>query len=231
MTDTMSSSTADLPTPLRTALFPPVLFGLQSQASASGSEISRKRDEPTIDQLVEEFRMYGKLAAEHHVRRSIPLARAKRQGPKQFKNFCERVGLKPESSTARKYLQIGKEAEWLLTISTHLPPEWTTIFAITVIGQVGALRLVEAGALHPQVTGGDLKRAAALHLQSPESTSVIPDTIQSCVLKICVSDRSDKECLQIYETVKKAVAPLGLNVTGLPKHLSEVLIHEKEAAK
>src|SRR5690242_9654855 len=73
----------------------------ESSAPADREAVPSLLDDQTVDELVAEFQMYGKAAAEPQVRRFMAIARAKRKGAAGFKDFCERVNLNPFSSTTR----------------------------------------------------------------------------------------------------------------------------------
>jgi hypothetical protein len=80
------------------------------------------QNEATVEFLANEFNAYGKAAAEQIIRRGRTVARAKGTlGYSGFQEFCRLVRLDPKSSTCRKYIRIGAEADWLLPIAAHLP--------------------------------------------------------------------------------------------------------------
>jgi hypothetical protein len=167
--------------------------------------------------------MYGKLAAEHHVRRSMALARAKGKGSTQFEEFCERVNLRPSSSTTRKYLKIGVEGDWLLLIAKNLPADWTTIYNVAVIGENKARDLIEHGFLHPEATAKKLKEVE--RQESCESEQVAPAEF---TLRVKVSGLPDDEVLRACRDLANIVRDHHLEISGLPQWLSERLI-EREA--
>ncbi len=49
----------------------------------------------------------------------------------QFDEFCNNIGYKPDSSTIRKFLVIGKVYPRLIKFADQLPAAWTSIYALT----------------------------------------------------------------------------------------------------
>jgi hypothetical protein len=191
--------------------------------------------EETIESLVVEHNDCGKVASEYIVRRFSTFPRAKAKGKNGFEEFCEKVKCKPSSSTTRKYLKIGTEADWLLPIADRLPADWTTIYEVAVLGQTKAEELVSRGILNPQATAKELKAATTADVSDDavSDTSVADEAIgtaEPCVFQIDASDRSDQDRLALYRELVQAVLWLGLTVTGLPDRLAETLISEREAA-
>lgn len=193
------------------------------------------QNEETIDSLVEEFTTYGKIAAEQHIRRCSTLVRAKRKGKNGFVEFCERVHCKPDSSTTRKYLKIGLEADWLLSIAADLPPEWTTIYDVAVLGRDAANELISQGVLNPQAPAKVLKKLHSAEAGDPLDTNdadapVENDAKGPCILAVDASGLSDQEVVDLYRAVAKSASWYGLSVTGLPDRLVENSVVDREAA-
>ncbi|WP_167768332.1 hypothetical protein [Bradyrhizobium sp. MOS001] len=192
------------------------------------------QNEDTIDSLVDEFTMYGKLAAEHHIRRCSTLARAKAKGKNGFYEFCERVHCKPDSSTTRKYLKIGIEADWLLPIAPHLPPEWTTIYDVAVLGREYAEELIERGILNPQAPAKVLKKLELAKAGDPAETNDEDaqgaDTAGPCILAVDASSLSDQDLIDLYRALYKSANWYGLSVAGLPERLEDAVSMDREAA-
>jgi hypothetical protein len=191
--------------------------------------------EPTIESLVAEFNTLGEMLSEHHVLRCKPVARAKAKGKNGFEEFCAKAKLRPESSTTRKYLKIGLEADWLLPMAHQLPAEWTTIYDVAVLGQAKAEEMVRLGTLHPQVTARELKAAASSDVSDDivSDTSEADETIgttEPCVFQVDASDLPDQERLKLYRDLEQKAAEYGLTVAGLPHDLAERLIIDCEAA-
>ena len=49
----------------------------------------------------------------------------------EFDEFCKNIGYKPDSSTIRKFLVIGKVYPRLIQYADQLPAAWTSIYALT----------------------------------------------------------------------------------------------------
>ncbi|WP_063980607.1 hypothetical protein [Bradyrhizobium sp.] len=191
------------------------------------------QDKETIDSLVEEFTTYGKLAAEHHIRRCSTLARAKAKGKNGFVEFCERVNCKPDSSTTRKYLKIGLEADWLLPIAQHLPPEWTTIYDVAVLGRENAKELIEQGVLNPQAPAKVLKKLDSAKASDPVDTNdgaVEDSSTGTGILVVDASGLSDQDLLDLHCALAKSANWYGLSVAGLPDRLKDAVAIDREAA-
>jgi len=193
------------------------------------------KNEETIESLVTEFNTCGNVAAEHLVRRCRTVARAKAKGKNGFEEFCAKAKLKPGSSTTRKYVRIGAEADWLLPIADRLPADWTTIYDVAVLGRAKAEEMVRIGTLHSQVTAKELKAAAIGEVSNDvvSDTAVAGEAIvttEPCLFQVDASDLSDQDRLSLYQDLEEATARHGLVVTGLPDGLVERLIIEREAA-
>lgn len=193
------------------------------------------QNEETIDSLVEEFTTFGKLAAEHHIRRCSTLARAKAKGKNGFVEFCERVHCKPDSSTTRKYLKIGLEADWLLPIAQHLPPEWTTIYDVAVLGRDSAKELIEQGVLNPQAPAKVLKKPDLAKTDDPiaatdEDAQGADSASGTCTLAVDASSLSDQEVVDLHDALARSASWYGLSVTGLPDRLTKTPVVDREAA-
>jgi hypothetical protein len=202
------------------------------------------QNEETIDSLVAEFNCSGELVKEHHIKRGKAASRAKSKGKNGFDEFCEKTSIKPQSSTARKYVKIGNEADWLEPIIAHLPTDnWTTIYDVAVLGNAKAEELIGRGILHPQATAKQLREAA----MAGEADAVAPDTEtegetndgtdaetydvpEPCVFQIDATGLTDKDRLRLYHDLVDAVRWLDLTVTGLPNRLATAAIIDREAA-
>jgi hypothetical protein len=193
------------------------------------------KNEETIESLVNEFNACGKVAAEHVVRRCRTVARAKAKGKNGFEEFCAKAKLKPGSSTTRKYVRIGAEADWLLPIADRLPADWTTIYDVVKLGQVKAEELIRLGILHPQVTAKELNAPTVADISDDvvSDASVADETIgaaEPCLFQVDASDLSDQDRLNLYHDLEDAAARHGCVVTGMPDRLAEKDIIEREAA-
>ena len=193
------------------------------------------QNEETIESLVVEHNDYRKGASEYTILRCSTYPRAKAKGKSGFEEFCAKVKCKPSSSTTRKYLKIGLEADWLLPMADKLPAEWTTIYDVAVLGRAKAEEMVRIGTLHSQVTAKELKAAAVGEVSNDvvSDTAVADEAIvttEPCVFQVNASDLSDPDRLNLYQDLEEAAARHGLVVAGLPDGLAERLIIEREAA-
>jgi hypothetical protein len=195
------------------------------------------QNEETIDSLVNKFNEFGRAAAKQLIERCKAVSRAKAKGKNGFEEFCEKVQIKPASSTIRKYTKISDEADWLLPMADQLPADWTTIYGVALLGQTKAEALISRGILHPQATAKDIKAEAAKI--AGVSDDVVPDastadetisTREPCVLQVDVTDSSDQDRLKLFHALQEIAGEHGLIVTGLPKRLAEQSIIEREAA-
>jgi hypothetical protein len=189
--------------------------------------------------FVTEFQTFGKLGSEHNILQRRTVARAKAKlDYKGFELFCCQVGLDAKSSKCRKYLKIGAEADWLLPIADKLPSEWTTIYHLATLGQIKVKDLIRLGKLHPETTAKELRAAtnangldsadSAVTIDVPEEADI--EAAETCVYRVDASGLQDGEKLNLYLNLEKAVAGYGLTVTGLPQHLEERLVIERETA-
>jgi hypothetical protein len=198
-------------------------------------EAVRSPDEETIESLVAEFTAYEKAAAKTRIQGFRCVSTAKAKGKNGFKEFCDRAGLDPKSSTTRKYALIGAEADWLLPIADDLPAEWTTIYAVVTLGPIKAKALIDRGVLHSQVTAKELK--AATVPEAPDEVMSEADevdepasTAEPCIFQVDASVLSDEDRLKLYHGLEKEATKYGLTVTGAPRHLAERLVVDREAA-
>lgn len=195
------------------------------------------QDEETIESLIAEFKSYGKLLAKQQIERCKLVARAKAKGKTGFEDFCANTYLKPDSSTTRKYLKIGLEADWLLPMADYLTDDWTTTYDVAVLGQATAEDLVSRGILHPQVTARELKAATTTdvsdavppdaEIETSDETNAAPEP---CIFKVDATNLSDDQRLDLYHRLEEASAGFPVALTGLPDHLAERHIIEQEAA-
>jgi hypothetical protein len=187
------------------------------------------QDEQTVEMLVSEFYNFANIAAEHIIKQCRAVARAKGKGKNAFEEFCEKVKIKPGSSTTRKYVRIGAEADWLLPIADRLPADWTTIYDVVRLGQVKADEMVRIGVLHPQATAKQLTAAAIDPSDEIDSQgdAEVADTEDRCILEVDASELSDEDRLMLYRALEKATAIYGLAVSGLPDRLAESLILDR----
>ncbi len=189
----------------------------------------------TIELLVNKFNEFGRAAAEQLIERCKAVSRAKAKGKRGFEEFCEKVQIKPESSTTRKYNRIGAAADWLLSIADQLPADWTTIYHVVTLGQPKTHELIRLGILHSQTTVRELNEAIVAKVcdtvVSDESTA--DETIEKaepCVFQVDASDLPDQHRLELFHALEQEAARHGRAVTGLPDRLAEKSIIEREAA-
>src|SRR5260370_23891350 len=176
--------------------------------------------EETIDSLVVEHNDCGNIASEYIVRRFSTFPRAKAKGKNGFEEFCEKVKCKPSSSTTRKYLKIGTEADWLLPIADRLPADWTTIYEVAGLWQTKAEEIINRGILNPHATAKELKAVTTADVSDDvvSDTSVADEAIgtaEPCVFQIDASDRSDQDRLALYRELVQAGLWLGFSGTSL----------------
>jgi hypothetical protein len=200
----------------------------------SKHQMENIQTDETIESLVVEHNDCGKVASEYIVRRFSTFPRAKAKGKNGFEEFCEKVKCKPSSSTTRKYLKIGTEADWLLPIADRLPSDWTTIYEVAVLGQAKAEELVSRGILNPQATAKALKAATIAEVSDDVvDQSEAVETIgaaELCVFQVDASDLSDQDRLSLYHALEDEAARHGCVVKGLPDRLAQNDIIEREAA-
>jgi hypothetical protein len=193
--------------------------------------------EETIETLVAKFNKFGRAAAAQLIERCKAVSQAKAKGKNGFEEFCEKVQIKPGSSTTRKYAIIGAEADWLLPIADQLPADWTTLYDVAALGQTKAETLISRGILHPQATAKEIKAEAAKIAGVCDAvvsdTSTADETSSAggqCVLQVNASSLADQALLDLYHALVNEAARHGLTVTGLPKRLAEESIILREAA-
>jgi hypothetical protein len=199
-------------------------------------QIEKDLIEPTVEWLVIQFHTFGKVEVEHLIRKCETVAQAKAKlDYNGYGSFCEKVGLNPKSPTTRKYQRIGAEADWLLPIAEHLPPDWTTVYDVVKLGKVKAEELIRLGILHPQATAKELKAATIAEVSGDVvDQSKADETIgaaELCVFQVDASDLSDQDRLSLYHVLEEEAARHGCVVKGLPDRLAQNDIIEREAAR
>jgi hypothetical protein len=107
----------------------------------------------SVTQFATEFKGYAQKTAEGVLRMSEVVFRA-RQMPKQdFQAFCTEIGLKPNSSTIRKFLAIGEKCAFLMKHKDVLPANWTTLYQVSRLATDVIEAKIKDGSIHPLVAG------------------------------------------------------------------------------
>jgi hypothetical protein len=108
--------------------------------------------------LIARYKGFGKAGAENVIRQYTILYEAKNDPSVDFKRFCAEVKLQ-DTSTIRKFLKIGEEADRLLAVVDRLPSEWTTLYGLAKLEPTLFDRLIVSGQIHPSVPAEEIRIA------------------------------------------------------------------------
>jgi hypothetical protein len=121
-----------------------------------------------VNEYVARFDAFKKKTAEFLVELGNVVYDAKTNlDGKQLEQFCDRVGLRKDSSTFRKMVEVGRKAVRLKPIVEKLPPNWTTLYELATFEDGQFERAADV--VVPTSTLKQLKEAAGLQAVSSSS--------------------------------------------------------------
>jgi hypothetical protein len=127
-----------------------------------------------------EYRSVLKDSAETIIKRAKILKEAEdKLGEKElshtFKEFCEELlGVKPEHSTVRKMLKIGKEASRFYPVLDQLSDNWTTIYKLATLEEDKFNRLTDDERFTPKTTAKDIDKICPPEPKKPRKKKAKP---------------------------------------------------------
>jgi hypothetical protein len=175
--------------------------------------------ETAVQTFFENYIGFTKAAAEHVIKRCETLFKAKTDlSPQGLTELCRRIKLSEKSSTFRKYLTIGENAERLKSEAERLPDSWTTLYELAKLRSDKFDSLVMSEQLHPSMTADDIKAAFSAPHQSATSCSLIVDA----------TGLVDGDKASILRAVNKVAARYGASVRlkGYPEDLISASEHD-----
>lgn len=128
-----------------------------------------------VDSSVAEFKAYARKTAENILEMGRVVCETKsksKENPKDFENFCERIGFKPKSSSIKKLSQIGKSYLVLKSQAQYLPNNWTTLYQIARLTNEQLADFIKQGLIHQNVLGAQIEA-----LLKPKSDSPVIEKI------------------------------------------------------
>jgi len=147
-----------------------------------------------------------------------------------FDEFCKNIGYKPESSTIRKFVVVGKVYPRLIKYADQLPAAWTSIYALTQMPADDFERCVSNGYRLCDLSGGEIEELVkkTRQINNLMSPFKLDKKLKAyCVAKVYLTQRIDDTDLKLIQKAFDEVA------SRLPIKLSiekEVLdIYQKRA--
>jgi hypothetical protein len=125
---------------------------------SDGTATSVESAKPTISELVNRYHSIGKRSVRAILDIGILLVEAEKQveegdlAEADLNEFYERINLRRDGSTAKKYKAIGKKASMLESRIELIPNNWTTMAQLAQLEKDQFDRLVQDNILHPGVT-------------------------------------------------------------------------------
>lgn len=130
----------------------------------------------TVPELVTEFRGYAIKSAESILHMSRVVTQAHAFNRTLFKEFCNQIGFETQSSTIRKYLEIGKKYELLSKHTNSLPSSWTTLYTLARIEMDKLTVMLADGTIDQSLSGTAANKLLGLPQKSDTvSKHVVPN--------------------------------------------------------
>lgn len=129
-----------------------------------------------IMHYIDEYRGFGKAGAVSIIEQCTTVINAKEVlSEKNFLRFLIEVELKENSSTFRKIKSIAEAAVRFKAVVHHLPNEWTTLYALSVLPPAQFADLVENQVIHPNMTAKILNEAIGKQGRKKEEFKITLD--------------------------------------------------------
>lgn len=145
----------------------------QHNTMSDGTTTSVESGKPTVSDLVNRYHSIGKRSVRAILDIGILLVEAEKQveegdlAEADLNEFYERINLRRDGATAKKYKAIGKKASMLESRIELIPNNWTTMAQLAQLEKDQFDRLVQDNILHPNVTW----RAIEEHFVKPNQSA------------------------------------------------------------
>lgn len=148
---------------------------------------------PRANEMAEKFNGYAKKTAESVLRMGKVVSDMKAKGIKsEFEKFCELIGYKSESSTIRKFIQIGSKYDQLIANADKLPNTWTTVYHIATMSDDSFASKIDEGVINPCLAGTNVREKLGLPPQSKPKAVLVDDDVIDVVPNGTVNEFSFK---------------------------------------
>jgi hypothetical protein len=116
-------------------------------------------DTPEVVELVTQFHQSARKSAEGVLEMARVVKAASVLQTSDFHRFCERTGLKAQSSTTRKLIVIGNKYSFLISQADKLPANWTIVYAVAKLANQQIQTLIDQGVVNANTATAELERA------------------------------------------------------------------------
>lgn len=155
--------------------------------------------------LVARYIGFGKAGAENQLWQYRILYEAKNDPSVDFSLFCAEVKLR-DTSTIRKLLKIGENADRLLAVVDKLPSEWTTLYLLAKLEPALFDRLIVSQQVHPSVTAEELRIATSAAGRSQA---------KNVWVRLDLNDLKDEDRTEFMDELRELVDRyVGIALTG-----------------
>lgn len=172
---------------------------------------------PSANEMAAKFNGYAKKTAESVLEMARVVSDMKAQDDKsEFEKFCGLIGYKSDSSTIRKFIQIGSKYDQLFAKVDKLPNTWTTVYQIALLSDDKFASKIEEGVINPRLAGTNVRKDLGLPaLRKPKAVladdaviDVVPNgTVNEFSFKVrlpnCPDDAVSKKLKRILKELKE----------------------------
>jgi len=130
--------------------------------------------EPTYAQLVDQYKKYGKEAAEKIVKMAETLVKAEQYLPPfQFDQFCDEVRLIQDGPTHKKLRKIGNKYARFEPFLDKLPNAWTTLYKLASIEEGEFDKVTKDDLFGPLMTAAEIDRIVRPSKKKPQKEGLV----------------------------------------------------------
>lgn len=161
---------------------------------------------PRCLELIAEFQRFGSKTFEGLVALGKTVVAAKVELPtKEYKYFCEEIGLKPDSPTVRKFECIGRNAGTLEALGDRMPNRWTTLYLIASMTPEQLQMLASHSEFGPNITAQKVRQIALPKRpqQVPQNLSFKPEHVDSAWISFAGVENQQQLFEEVHELQKR----------------------------
>jgi hypothetical protein len=156
--------------------------------------------------------LFARKSAENIVKLAETLFTAEDElSPKEFRRFCEDVGLDPEGSTFKKLKKIGESVSRFEPFIERMPNAWTTVYKFASLKDHDFDRVAKSKLFTPFMTAQDVNSIVDGHKPKTERQNLLID----------LSKVEQSVQIDLYHKVKAVAEQFGLSLTA-PEKLEAV---------
>lgn len=126
----------------------------------------------TVNEYIRRFNEFRNKTAESHIKMgSVVCAAHTNLSDVQFDRFCKYIGFDSKSSTIRKFMKIGKQAELLSKFLDKLPSSWTSLYQLVQLDSAILESALVDGTITHDISGTSIQKLVAEHNPNEQSKS------------------------------------------------------------